>query len=51
LLVIYTPSYVYSVRNLDLAYRLAEGLALKREIRIIIALSFLALYLKVLKKE
>jgi hypothetical protein len=51
LLVIYTPSYVYSARNLGLAYRLAKGLAPKKETRIIIALFFLALYSKVLKQE
>jgi hypothetical protein len=51
LLVIYTPSYVYSIRNLGLAYRLAEGLAPKREIRVIIAPSFLTLCPKVLKEE
>jgi hypothetical protein len=34
LLVIYTPSYVYSARNLGLACRLAKGSAPKREIRI-----------------
>jgi hypothetical protein len=51
LLVIYTPSYVYSARNLDLAYRLAKGLAPKREIRVIIAPLFLTLYPKVLKQE
>jgi hypothetical protein len=49
LLVIYTPSYVYSIRNLGLAYRLAKELAPKKEIRIIIASLFLILYSKVLK--
>jgi hypothetical protein len=34
LLVIYTPSHVCSARNLGLAYRLAEGLAPKRETRV-----------------
>jgi hypothetical protein len=35
LLVIYTSSYVCSVRNLGLARRLAKGLAPKRETRVI----------------
>jgi hypothetical protein len=51
LLVIYTSSYVCSARNPGLACRLAEGLALKRETRVIIALFFLTLYPKVLKQE
>jgi hypothetical protein len=51
LLVIYTPSYVCSARNLGLACRLAKGSAPKRETRIIIALSFLTLRPKVLKQE
>jgi hypothetical protein len=51
LLVIYTPSYVCSTRNPGLAYKLAEGLAPKRETRVIIALLFLALCPKVLKQE
>jgi hypothetical protein len=51
LLVIYTPSYVCSVRNLGLAYRLAKELAPKKETRVIIAPLFLALYPKVLKQE
>jgi hypothetical protein len=51
LLVIYTPSHVCSVRNLGLACRLAEGLAPKRETRVTIAPSFLALCPKVLKQE
>jgi hypothetical protein len=34
LLVIYTPSYVYSARNPGLARRLAEGSAPKRETRV-----------------
>jgi hypothetical protein len=51
LLVIYTLSHVYSARDLGLACRLAEGLAPKRETRVIIAPLFLALYPKVLKQE
>jgi hypothetical protein len=51
LLVIYTPSYVCSVRNPGLACRLAKGLAPKRETRVTIALLFLALRPKVLKQE
>jgi hypothetical protein len=51
LLVIYTPSYVCSTRDPGLACRLAEGLAPKKETRVIIALPFLALRLKVLKEE
>jgi hypothetical protein len=51
LLVIYTSSHVCSARNLGLACRLAEGLAPKRETRVIIAPPFLALCPKVLKQE
>jgi hypothetical protein len=51
LLVIYTPSHVYSARDPGLAYRLAKGSAPKRETRVTIAPPFLALYPKVLKQE
>jgi hypothetical protein len=54
LLVTYTPSYVYSVRDLGLAYRLAEGSAPKRETRvteIFIALDLRGVYNLIYIKE
>jgi hypothetical protein len=51
LLVIYTPSHVYSAHNPGLACRLAKGSAPKRETRVIIAPPFLALCPEVLKEE